>query len=59
MTAYFVDPGLVCGGGRTPEQFSTQGTGYALYLQSGPSVDNRVSVPITRQGADTDVTIRF
>ncbi len=55
VTAYLVDPGLICAGGRSERQFESQGSGYALYLQSGPSVDNRVSVPVTLEGAESDI----
>jgi len=32
-TAYFVDPDIICGPGRTQEEYDVDGTGYALYLQ--------------------------
>ena len=32
-TIYFVDPQLICGGGRTQEMFDSQGTGDRLLIQ--------------------------
>ena len=33
-TAYFVDPAVICQGGRSQEDFDTQGTGYTLLFQN-------------------------
>ncbi len=51
-----MEPSLICTLGRTSDQFERQGTGYALYLQSGPTPDNRISVPVTEAGALNDVS---
>ena len=32
-TMYFVDPSLICAGGRTQDQFDSQGTGDRLVVQ--------------------------
>ena len=32
-TMYFVDPNIICAGGRTQEMFDTQGTGDRLIIQ--------------------------
>ena len=32
-TMYFVDPNIICSGGRTQEMFDTQGTGDRLIIQ--------------------------
>ena len=32
-TMYFVDPSLICAGGRTQDQFDSQGTGDRLVIQ--------------------------
>ena len=32
-TMYFVDPSIICTGGRTQEQFDSQGTGDRLVIQ--------------------------
>ena len=34
-TMYFVDPSIICAGGRTQEQFDSQGTGDRLVIQVG------------------------
>jgi charged multivesicular body protein 7 len=35
-TVYFVDPSTICKGGRTADQYASQGTGTDLYIQTGP-----------------------
>ncbi|XP_054710838.1 uncharacterized protein LOC129220442 [Uloborus diversus] len=46
-TAYFVDPSIICNGGRTKEQFEEDGTGTGLYLQNGTDpIRNSVQVPL-------------
>lgn len=37
MTAYFIDPSLICGTGRTEEEFTKSGTGTGLWIQTGPN----------------------
>ena len=32
-TMYFVDPNIICAGGRTQDMFDTQGTGDRLIIQ--------------------------
>ena len=32
-TMYFVDPSIICAGGRTQDQFDSQGTGDRLVVQ--------------------------
>ena len=34
-TMYFVDPSIICAGGRSQEQFDSQGTGDRLVIQVG------------------------
>jgi len=34
ISAYFVDPSIICTKGRTPDEFASQGTGTNLYLQT-------------------------
>jgi len=36
LTVYFVDPSIICNGGRTADQYASQGTGTDLYIQNGP-----------------------
>ena len=38
-TAYFVDPLIICQGGRTQEEFDAQGTGYLLAFQNMVSIN--------------------
>ena len=37
-TLYFVDPAIICAGGRTQEMFDSQGTGDRLAIQVGMTV---------------------
>jgi len=37
LAAYFIDPKLICGAGRTKEEFEKTGTGSGLYIQTGPN----------------------
>ena len=51
-TAYFVDPDLICGSGRTQDQFDTQGTGDRLLFQTGPTL---TVAPMTAEEAKKEV----
>merc|ERR1711973_644301 len=53
-TAYFVDPAVICEGGRTQEEFDNQGTGDRLIVQTGPTPDSLLDVPLTQDAADAD-----
>jgi len=54
-TIYFVDPQLICGGGRTQEMFDTQGTGDRLLIQVGEkAIDNLVTLPLSKAEAESD-----
>jgi len=37
LTAYLIDPSLICGAGRTKEEFEKSGTGTGLWIQMGPN----------------------
>ena len=39
-TMYFVDPSIICAGGRSQEQFDSQGTGDRLVIQVGALVSS-------------------
>ena len=52
-TAYFVDPAVICAGGRSAADFAAQGTGDRLLIQLG-ATDNLVSIPLTQAEADLD-----
>ena len=46
LTAYFVDPNIICAAGRTQAQFESQGTGTGLWLQTGPDpLKDSVKIP--------------
>ncbi|KFM82414.1 hypothetical protein X975_23666, partial [Stegodyphus mimosarum] len=47
MTAYFVDPTIICNSGRTREQYLDQGTGTGLYFQNGTDpINDSVEIPL-------------
>ena len=48
-TMYFVDPSIICAGGRTQEQFDSQGTGDRLVIQVGGNFVSSSSVGILRE----------
>jgi len=50
-TAYFVDPLVICNGGRSSSDWDTYGTGDRLLIQSG-TLDNLISIPLTQAEAD-------
>ena len=58
-TVYFVDPAIICNGGRTEEEFSVQGTGDRLSLQNGPTSADLIHVPLNESEVASDVHIRF
>jgi len=37
LSAYFIDPSLICGAGRSKEEFEKSGTGTGLWVQMGPN----------------------
>jgi len=37
LSAYFIDPSLICGAGRSKEEFEKTGTGTGLWVQMGPN----------------------
>lgn len=50
LTAYFVDPSIICGSGRSDDDFVKQGTGVGLWLQMGPNpVKDSVKIPSTEK----------
>merc|ERR1719186_85043 len=51
-TAYFVDPALICAGGRTQDQWNKQGTGDRIWVQVGETPDNFVKIPLSKSEAD-------
>jgi len=53
-TAYFVDPEIICNGGRSPSDFATHGTGDRLIFQTGATPDSLVVLPLTQEEADAN-----
>ncbi|KAK3609730.1 hypothetical protein CHS0354_011422 [Potamilus streckersoni] len=45
ITAYFIDPAIVCTIGRTQSEFSSQGTGEYLRIQNGTHPTDVITVP--------------
>jgi len=37
LSAYFIDPSLICAAGRTQDEFNKTGTGTGLWIQMGPN----------------------
>jgi len=54
-TAYFVDPTVICAGGRSEADWEAQGTGDRLLVQNG-ATDNLISIPLTQAEADIDAS---
>jgi len=55
-TVYFTDTDIICNGGRSQEQFDSEGTGDRLIVQVGPTAtpDNLISVPLSKSEAGSD-----
>jgi len=53
-TAYFVDPAIICDGGRSQAEFEAEGTGDRLMVQTGPTPADILDLPITQEAADAD-----
>jgi len=50
-TAYFVDPAIICNGGRDEATFEVQGTGDRLLLQNGLTPETYITIPMTETEA--------
>jgi len=48
VTAYFVDTAIICNGGRTEEEFQSEGTGNRLSFQNGPTNVDLQEIPLTK-----------
>ena len=57
-TAYFVDPSIICNGGRTQEEFDEQGTGYTVLFQNGPTSNEVLEVPMTLDELTASVSLQ-
>ena len=51
-TAYFVDPNIICNGGRTQEDFDRDGTGNVLLIQTGQTPEHLYAAPLTASDAN-------
>jgi len=56
VTAFFVDPTIVCKPGRTPDQYSQQGTGDRLVLQIGQTLTGSDMLNIPMQESQITTT---
>ena len=54
VTVYFVDPAIICNGGRTREEFEAEGTGNRIAVQNGPTPDSLEIVPLDQAGVDDE-----
>jgi hypothetical protein len=51
LTAYFIDPGLICTIGRTLSRLEHEGTGSGLFLQNGTNpIQDIIEVPLWENG---------
>ena len=55
-TAYFVDPAIICQGGRSQAEFDMEGTGNRVWFQNGPTTADVQNTPLTLDEADADVS---
>lgn len=52
-TVYFVDPSIICNGGRTAEEFEVDGTGNIMAIQNGPTPsDYEVAPPLMAEAEE-------
>lgn len=50
LTAYFVDPNIICSVGRKKEDLTTDGTGHGLWLQIGPDpLKDLLQIPLKEE----------
>ena len=61
ITAYFVDPAIICNGGRTEEEFENEGTGNMFAFQYGPTSMDLQMIPMTKDEMLSNVsgTVEF
>ena len=52
LTAYFVDPLLICDRGRSKQQFELQGTGTDLFIQNGDDPEQHI-IEIDQRESET------
>ena len=49
VTAYFVNTSIICNGGRTEEEFQSEGTGSRLAFQNGPTNMDLQEIPMQKE----------
>ena len=59
LTAYFVEPSTICTTGRTEADYESQGTGYMIALQNGPTPSDIEVIPLTMEEAQENVSQQF
>ena len=59
VTVYFVDPAIICNGGRTQEEFEVEGTGNSFSIQVGPTPDVLEEIPLEQSGFDGQVRVTW
>lgn len=57
-TTYFVDPSIICNGGRTQSEFDNQGTGNLIAMQTGPTIADLHYPPLTQDDAMGSVNMK-
>ena len=55
-TAYFVDPAIICEGGRSQGDFDMEGTENRVWFQNGATTADVQNTPLTIDEADSDVS---
>ena len=58
-SVYFVDPAIICNGGRTQGEFDAQGTGDRILFQNGPTPDSVYEIPLQQSGMAGNVSTIF
>jgi charged multivesicular body protein 7 len=54
LTAYFVDPSIICTTGRTAAQYASQGTGQGLWIQNGTTpLTSTIQIPLDQNAVSS------
>ena len=59
VTAYFVDPSIICNGGRSQAQFDAEGTGNRIAIQAGPTPADVEVIPLEEAGLADSVSFNL
>lgn len=50
LSAYFVNPAIICNGGRTASDYANQGTGTGLWIQNGTRIpEDTIQIPMAEE----------